>query len=47
MIRDLPAGGQRLIQPVRGYRATFVAGQRVIDNDRITDERPGRLVRFN
>ena len=47
MIRDLPAGGQRLIQPVRGYRATFVAGRRVIDNDRITDERPGRLVRFN
>ena len=46
MIRDLPAGGQRLIQPVRGYRATFVAGRRVIDNDRITDERPGRLVRF-
>lgn len=46
MIQDLPAGGQRLLQPVSGYRATFVAGEQVIDNDRITDARPGRLVRF-
>lgn len=47
MIRDLPAGGQRLIQPVRGYRATLVAGEQVIANDQVTDARPGRLVRFN
>ena len=47
MVQDLPAGGQRLIQPVKGYRATLVAGQQVIDNDRVTDARPGRLVRFN
>ncbi|MEO1243492.1 MAG: amidohydrolase family protein [Pseudomonadota bacterium] len=47
MIKDLPAGGQRLIQPVKGYRATLVAGQQVIDNDQITDARPGRLVRFH
>ena len=47
MIRDLPAGGQRLIQPVQGYRATFVAGEQVIANDQVTDARPGRLVRFN
>ncbi|MEM9617305.1 MAG: amidohydrolase family protein [Pseudomonadota bacterium] len=46
MVKDLPAGGQRLIQPVKGYRATFVAGQQVIANDHITDARPGRLVRF-
>ena len=46
MVADLPAGGQRLIQPVTGYIATFVAGQRVIANDNITDARPGRLVRF-
>ncbi len=46
MVQDLPAGGQRLIQPVKGYRATLVAGQQVIDNDRVTDARPGRLVRF-
>lgn len=47
MVRDLPAGGQRLLQPVSGYRATLVAGQQVIDNDKVTDARPGRLVRFN
>lgn len=47
MIQDLPAGGQRLIQPVSGYRATLVAGEQVVANDQITDARPGRLVRFN
>jgi len=46
MVRDLPAGSQRLLQPVSGYRATLVAGEQVIDNDQVTDERPGRLVRF-
>ncbi len=45
MVRDLPAGGQRLIQPVYGYRATFVSGEQVIANDQVTDARPGRLVR--
>jgi N-acyl-D-aspartate/D-glutamate deacylase len=47
MVRDLPAGGQRLLQPAKGFRATMVAGQRVIENDVVTDARPGRLVRFN
>lgn len=47
MVKDLPAGGQRLLQDVKGFRATLVAGRQVIDSDRVTDERPGRLVRFN
>ena len=47
MVKDLPAGGQRLLQDVAGYRATLVAGRKVIDHDRVTGERPGRLVRFN
>ncbi|MEQ8749192.1 MAG: amidohydrolase family protein [Amphiplicatus sp.] len=47
MVKDLPAGGQRLLQPAHGFRATIVAGRQVIDDDRVTDERPGRLVRFN
>ena len=47
MVRDLPAGGQRLLQEATGFRATLVAGRQVIENDRLTDERPGRLVRFN
>ena len=46
MVQDLPAGGQRLLQPVSGYRASFVAGEQVIANDQVTDARPGRLVRF-
>ena len=46
MVSDLPAGGRRLLQPAHGFRATFVAGRQVIDNDAVTDERPGRLVRF-
>jgi len=45
MVRDLPAGGQRLLQPVTGYKATFVSGEQVIANDVVTDARPGRLVR--
>jgi len=45
LVRDLPAGGQRLLQPVSGYKATFVAGQQVIMNDQVTKARPGRLVR--
>ena len=46
MIQDLPAGGQRLLQPVTGYRATFVSGEQVIDNDQVLASRPGRLVRM-
>jgi len=46
MVQDLPAGGQRLLQPVKGFRATLVAGEQVIADDQVTDARPGRLVRF-
>lgn len=46
MVCDLPAGGQRLLQPVRGITASFVAGQRVVDRDTVTAARPGRLVRM-
>lgn len=46
MVKDLPAGGQRLLQDARGYRATLVGGQAVILNDAVTDARPGKLVRM-
>ena len=46
MVKDLPAGGQRLLQPVTGYKATMVAGQVIVDNNQITSARPGRLVRM-
>ncbi len=45
MVKDLPAGGQRLLQPVTGYMATFVNGKRVIENDQVTHARPGQLIR--
>jgi N-acyl-D-amino-acid deacylase len=42
---DLPAGGTRLMQPVRGYVATMCAGQVTRRDDTDTGARPGRLVR--
>jgi N-acyl-D-aspartate/D-glutamate deacylase len=45
VVRDLPAGGRRLIQKAEGYLATFVAGQAVTENGEITAARPGRWVR--
>lgn len=47
MVQDLPAGGQRLLQPVSGYKATYVAGQQVVKDDEVLAARPGRLVRLN
>ncbi|MBK8262705.1 MAG: amidohydrolase family protein [Nannocystis sp.] len=46
MVRDLPAGGQRLLQDVRGYVATLVAGEVISAEGRLTGARPGRLVRL-
>jgi N-acyl-D-aspartate/D-glutamate deacylase len=45
IVRDLPAGGKRLVQRVDGYRATVVAGTPIFENGEETGARPGRLVR--
>ena len=45
MVRDLPAGGQRLLQDATGYRAVVVAGEPVLMNDQLTGRLPGRLYR--
>jgi N-acyl-D-aspartate/D-glutamate deacylase len=42
---DLPAGGTRLMQPVRGYVATLCNGVVTRRFDQDTGARPGRLVR--
>ena len=42
---DLPAGGTRLIQPVKGYLATMCNGVVTRRHDSDTGARPGRLVR--
>lgn len=46
MRRDLPAGGQRLLQFAEGYVSTFVAGTEIAKDGELTGERPGRLVRL-
>jgi N-acyl-D-aspartate/D-glutamate deacylase len=45
LVRDLPAGGQRLVQGVDGYMATLVAGETVFEDGEHTGALPGRLVR--
>jgi N-acyl-D-amino-acid deacylase len=45
MVNDLPAGGRRLVQGVRGYRATVCAGEVTFEDGEPTGARPGRLVR--
>lgn len=45
MVRDLPAGGRRVIQRATGYRHTFVAGTEIASDGESTGATPGRLVR--
>ena len=42
---DLPAGGRRLLQDAKGYRATLMRGEVVSEGGVLTGARPGRLVR--
>jgi N-acyl-D-aspartate/D-glutamate deacylase len=45
LVRDLPAGGKRLLQDASGYVTTLVKGTPIAENGRLTGARPGRLVR--
>ena len=45
MLKDLPAGGQRLMQHADGYVATLVKGEVITKNGKLTGARPGHLVR--
>lgn len=45
LVKDLPAGGRRLLQDVHGYIATLVHGEVVRDRGVTTDARPGRILR--
>ncbi len=42
IVRDLPAGGRRIVQKAQGYLATFVNGEAITENGEITAARPGR-----
>lgn len=46
LVKDLPAGGHRFLQDAHGYRATIISGEVVVEDDELTDARPGRLVRL-
>jgi N-acyl-D-aspartate/D-glutamate deacylase len=46
MAYDLPAGGKRLLQRARGYRATVVGGAVTYRDGEPTGALPGRLVRM-
>ena len=45
MVRDLPAGGRRLVQRAEGYAATIVSGEVTFEEGKPTGALPGRLVR--
>jgi N-acyl-D-aspartate/D-glutamate deacylase len=45
VVRDLPAGGKRLMQTASGYRATIKRGVVTFAEGQATGDRPGRLVR--
>jgi N-acyl-D-aspartate/D-glutamate deacylase len=45
VVRDLPAGGSRLVQRPRGYVATIKSGVVTFDHGEDTGARPGELIR--
>ncbi len=45
MVFDLPAGGRRLVQKVRGYRATVVSGEVTFEDGEPTGALPGAVIR--
>lgn len=46
LVKDLPAGGKRLVQRAEGYRATIVAGTPILENGKLTGATPGRVARL-
>ena len=45
IIFDLPAGGRRMFQGARGYVATLVSGEVIMENGKYTGAVPGQLIR--
>ena len=45
IIFDLPAGGRRMFQGARGYVATIVSGEIIMENGEYTGAVPGTLIR--
>jgi N-acyl-D-aspartate/D-glutamate deacylase len=47
LLRDFPAGAARLVWEQRGYKATIVNGDVLIDDGVATGSTPGTVLRFN
>jgi N-acyl-D-amino-acid deacylase len=47
IVNDMPFGAPRFIQRARGYRATLCNGQITLENDELTGDRAGRVLRSN
>jgi N-acyl-D-amino-acid deacylase len=45
MVYDLPANQPRLISGATGYVGTYVKGQKIQENGKFTEARPGRVIR--
>ena len=45
MVHDLPGEGRRLVQRAKGYEASLVSGELVMERGEPTEARPGRLLR--
>jgi N-acyl-D-aspartate/D-glutamate deacylase len=45
LVADLPGGGRRLLQLAQGYLTTMVAGETIVQDDVLTGERPGKVLR--
>src|SRR5262245_57026412 len=45
LVHDMPAGGRRFVQRVKGYEARLVAGTPIFERGEHTGALPGRLVR--
>ena len=44
-VEDFPGGAPRLIQRAVGYRQTLVNGKVILENDELTGERSGVMLR--
>jgi N-acyl-D-amino-acid deacylase len=45
LVYDLPAKGRRLLQHAKGYHTTICSGTVIVENDKLTGDRPGHLLR--
>ncbi len=44
-VRDFPGGAPRFIQRANGYQATLVNGTVILENDELTNEAGGQIIR--